>query len=57
MIFFKSSSSFNFCSGVYFFGGFNLLFLGIIGHYIAKIFEQAKNRPNYVVDKKINIKD
>ena len=42
---------------IIFFGGFNLLFLGIIGHYVAKIFEQTKNRPNYIVDKKINIKD
>jgi dolichol-phosphate mannosyltransferase len=42
---------------IIFFGGFNLLFLGIIGNYVAKIFEQTKNRPNYIVDKKINIKD
>jgi dolichol-phosphate mannosyltransferase len=42
---------------IIFFGGFNLLFLGIRGHYVAKIFEQTKNRPNYIVDKKINIKD
>jgi glycosyltransferase involved in cell wall biosynthesis len=42
---------------IVFFGGFNLLFLGIIGHYVAKIFEQTKDRPNYIIDKKLNIEN
>ena len=32
-----------------FLGGANLLFLGIIGEYIAKIYNETRNRPNYVV--------
>ena len=32
-----------------FMGGANLLFLGIIGEYIAKIYNETRNRPNYVV--------
>jgi len=40
-----------------FFGGFNLLFLGIIGQYIARIFEQTKNRPEYIIEKMINFNE
>jgi dolichol-phosphate mannosyltransferase len=42
---------------IIFFGGFNLLFLGIVGYYVAKIFEQTKDRPNYIIDKKLNIEN
>jgi len=31
-------------------GGLQLLCLGIVGQYIARIFEEAKNRPLYLVD-------
>ncbi|MFI5140067.1 MAG: glycosyltransferase family 2 protein, partial [Sphingobacteriales bacterium] len=34
---------------VSFFGGLQLLVLGIIGMYLGKIFLQTKNRPNYIV--------
>ena len=34
---------------IIFFGGLNLFFLGILGQYISKIFEQSKNRPEYVI--------
>jgi polyisoprenyl-phosphate glycosyltransferase len=34
--------------------GVILLFLGIIGLYISRIFSQTKNRPLFIVDKKIN---
>jgi len=27
----------------------NLFFLGILGQYISKIFEQSKNRPEYII--------
>jgi dolichol-phosphate mannosyltransferase len=40
---------------IIFFGGFNLFFLGVVGYYIAKIFEQIRDRPNYIIDKKINM--
>jgi glycosyltransferase involved in cell wall biosynthesis len=35
---------------VLFFGGIQLILLGILGEYIGRIFEQVKNRPLFVVD-------
>lgn len=35
--------------------GIILFSLGILGLYIGKMFEQTKNRPIFIVDKKINI--
>jgi len=32
-----------------FFGGVNLLVLGIIGIYLAKLFMQSKSRPHYII--------
>lgn len=34
---------------VAFFGGLQLIILGIIGIYIGKMFMQGKNRPNYII--------
>lgn len=34
---------------VVFFGGLNLIVLGIIGVYVGKLFMQSKNRPNYII--------
>jgi glycosyltransferase involved in cell wall biosynthesis len=34
---------------VAFFGGLQLLVLGIIGSYLGKIFVQTKHRPNYII--------
>jgi len=39
---------------VVFFGGLNLMALSIIGKYIQVIVEETKNRPVYIIDKKIN---
>lgn len=36
-------------STVVFFGGLNMILLGIIGIYIGKMFMQTKNRPNYII--------
>ncbi len=33
-------------------GGFQLLSIGIIGEYIARIFNEAKNRPHYFIKEK-----
>ena len=36
-----------------FLSGMNLFFLGIIGEYIGRVYEEAKGRPHYVVRKVI----
>ena len=33
-------------------GGFLMLSLGIIGHYIARIYEEVKGRPKYIISKR-----
>jgi dolichol-phosphate mannosyltransferase len=38
-----------------FFSGITLLFLGLIGEYLAKIFDEQKRRPLYVVARTINV--
>jgi dolichol-phosphate mannosyltransferase len=37
-----------------FFLGLNTMFLGLIGEYIARIYNQGKNRPLYLVDEQVN---
>lgn len=39
---------------ILFVGGLIILSIGICGIYIGKIFEQSKNRPLYIIEKKIN---
>jgi glycosyltransferase involved in cell wall biosynthesis len=34
-----------------FFGGINLLGIGIVGEYVARIYDQMKGRPEYIVDR------
>jgi dolichol-phosphate mannosyltransferase len=34
--------------------GFNTMFLGIIGEYLGRIYNQGKNRPLYLVDEQLN---
>ena len=40
-----------------FFSGLNLLGLGVLGEYVGRIYDEVKNRPNYIIDKKINFDD
>jgi len=36
-------------------GGFQIIFLGVMGEYIGRIYESSKNRPLYVVRNTKNI--
>lgn len=40
---------------VTFLGGMQLLSIWIMSEYIGRIYDEAKNRPQYIIDKKINI--
>ena len=40
--------------GIFFFGGIQLFFLGIIGEYIGAIFTQVKKRPLVIEKERIN---
>jgi putative glycosyltransferase len=34
---------------VWFLGGINLFFIGLVGLYISKIFAEVKQRPNVII--------
>ena len=38
---------------VSFFAGIQLLSLGLVGEYISRIYDEVKNRPMYIVEKKV----
>ena len=38
-----------------FFGAINSLGIGILGEYIMRIYDQVRGRPNFVIDRKINL--
>jgi glycosyltransferase involved in cell wall biosynthesis len=42
---------------VMFFGGIQLLSIGILGEYIARIFTEVKQRPQYIIEKKHGFED
>jgi hypothetical protein len=37
---------------IMFFGGIQLLSIGILGEYIARIFTEVKQRPSYILEQK-----
>ncbi len=39
---------------IIFFGGVQLLTIGVLGKYIGNLFDEAKNRPEYIVAEQIN---
>ncbi|WGG45389.1 glycosyltransferase family 2 protein [Rossellomorea sp. DA94] len=40
-----------------FFSGVQLLGMGIVGEYIARIYDESKNRPIYIVKETVNMKE
>ena len=36
-----------------FFAGVQLLFLGLIGEYLGRVFEETKHRPQYVIARRV----
>ena len=39
---------------IVFFGGVQLLTIGVLGKYIGNLFDEVKGRPEYIIDEKIN---
>lgn len=44
-------------TSIWFLSGCILITLGVIGLYVGKIFEGVKNRPIYIVEKKVNFRE
>jgi glycosyltransferase involved in cell wall biosynthesis len=40
-----------------FFSGIQLISLGVLGEYISRIYDEVKNRPMYIVEKKVGFDD
>jgi glycosyltransferase involved in cell wall biosynthesis len=40
---------------VIFFGGVQLMTIGVLGEYIGSIFDEIKERPEYIISRKINL--
>lgn len=40
---------------IIFFGGVQLLTIGVVGEYIGNILDEVKNRPEYIIDEKVNM--
>jgi len=43
--------------GVFFIGGLSMIFMGILGEYLGKIFREVKRRPKYIVREELGFDD
>ena len=39
---------------ILFLGGIQLMFLGIFGQYVARIYEEVKHRPHFIIESEID---
>lgn len=44
-------------TAISFFGGLQLLAIGVVGEYVGRVFDEVKNRPHYIIDKKASFDD
>ena len=38
---------------IYLLGGLQILCLGVIGEYLGKLYQEAKNRPRYIIERRL----
>jgi hypothetical protein len=38
-------------TAISFFGGMNIIGLSVVGEYVARIYDEAKGRPLYIIDR------
>ena len=48
----SNGAGFGACLAIVFFGGIQLMSIGIMGEYIGRIYDEVKQRPLYIEDKK-----
>ena len=39
---------------IYFLGGIQILFIGILGEYLGKTYQEIKGRPRYLIEESVN---
>lgn len=44
-------------TAIIFFGGVQLFTIGVLGQYIGVLFDEIKNRPEYIIDERLNFPD
>jgi len=42
---------------IIFFGGVQMLTIGVLGQYIGVLFDEVKGRPEYIIDEKVNFEE